>query len=211
MKTLVTAFILVFAAILIVAPFATAQEGEVVTEEIATEAVLPQKTTTAEAETQIVLKEKAAEAEIPVLTKISAKPTEKSNPFFRLIVSLIIISVLCIGAIFFTKWWGRNHGTKVDSTRIRVISQHFLGPKKSLAIVRVAGESILIGITDQTISHLRTLSLLEEEAEDIEKAGEGRKDFKTALQQKSFAISNGDEEFSFGKIQDRFTSSGAKL
>lgn len=192
MTRLVTAFILAFATFLSLAPMANGQDSEA-----------------AASESEIVLSDRTAEAEIPVLTKVSGKPAEKSNPFFRLIVSLVVISVLCIGAIFFTKWWGRNHGAKVDSTRIRVISQHFLGPKKSLAIVRVAGESILIGITEQSISHLRTLSLLDEENEEVDNGTSNRKDFRATLKEKSsFAISNNDEEFAFGQVQDRYTNSG---
>ena len=47
--------------------------------------------------------------------------------------------------------------------KFKVLTQHYLGPKKSLAIIRVAGESILIGVTDQNISLIKSLSLLDDD------------------------------------------------
>ena len=47
--------------------------------------------------------------------------------------------------------------------QIKVLSQHYLGPKKSLVIVRVAGESILVGVTDSNISMIKSLALIDDE------------------------------------------------
>lgn len=62
-------------------------------------------------------------------------------------------------------YYAKKHGKPSNSpqTKIKILTQHYLGPKKSLAIVRVAGESILIGITDQNINMLKSLSLLDDE------------------------------------------------
>ena len=80
-----------------------------------------------------------------------------------MILSLFIIGVLTAGVTFFTKWWSKKHTKSIDNNKIRILTQHHLGPKKSLAIIQVAGESILIGITDQNINMIKTLSLLDEE------------------------------------------------
>lgn len=159
---------------------------------------------------QVNLDDNRPESEIPVLTKVETKKSESSNPFFRLLLSVGIIAALCVGGIFFSKWWGKTYKPQQDTNRIRVVNQHFLGPKKSLAIVRVAGESILVGITEQSISHIKTLSLLDEESEEVDGHHEAApKSFKSAMKKRSFKISEPDE-FSFGQINDRFTqSSGA--
>ena len=47
--------------------------------------------------------------------------------------------------------------------QIKVLSQHYLGPKRSLAIIHVAGESMLVGITDSNISMIKSLSLIDDE------------------------------------------------
>ena len=104
-----------------------------------------------------------AEAKIPVLTNARVKKATGGSSFVRVLMSLIVIALLAVGLIYFSKWYARNFKKSADTNKIRVLTQHFLGPKKSLAIVRVAGESILIGITDQNISMLKTLSLLDED------------------------------------------------
>ncbi len=169
---------------------------------------LPEKTTKsdvvakAESKTINLDNAKKSESEIPVFTNIPAKKKEASNPYFRLVVSLGIIGLICLGTIFFTRWWGKGKKAEAETNRIRVVNQHFLGPKKSLAIVRVAGESILVGITENNISHIRTLSLLDEEDQDVEAVS--NRSFDVTLKKKSFQIQS-DDEFQFGGIDDRFT------
>ncbi len=52
---------------------------------------------------------------------------------------------------------------KNKNTSIRILTQHYIGPKKSLAIVSVAGETILLGVTDHSINMIKNLSLLDDE------------------------------------------------
>lgn len=161
------------------------------------------------------------ESEIPVL--VGAKKEEKSaeNPYFRMIISLVIVVVIGLGTVIFTKKWARKSDKDNKHGKIKVLTQHHLGPKKSLAIVRVAGESILIGITDQNISMLKSLSLLDEdlpndlpgrfddvldEAEDevSEEPAVHRSISSQAKIQAKPAID--DEEFSMGRIKDMVSS-----
>jgi flagellar protein FliO/FliZ len=79
------------------------------------------------------------------------------------LISLVVIAALAFGLVHFSKWWQKRHGRNIETNRIRVLTQHHLGPKKSLSIIRVAGETILIGVTDANISMIKTLSLLEDE------------------------------------------------
>jgi flagellar protein FliO/FliZ len=105
-----------------------------------------------------------SESEIPVFT--SNKENKKAavtGTSARMFISILVIAVLGGGLFFFSKWYGRNNRKDIDNNRIRVLNQHFLGPRKSLAIIRVAGETILIGVTDQNISMIKALSLLDDE------------------------------------------------
>ncbi len=103
------------------------------------------------------------ETEIPVLANFGAKKEAIASPWARIILSFLTIGALATGLILFSRWYNRRtKGTK-DTNKIKILTQHFLGPKKSLAIVRVAGETILIGITDQNISMLKSLALLDDE------------------------------------------------
>ena len=90
----------------------------------------------------------------------AASTTE--NPVFKMILSLAVLGVLASAGFLYIKRSGFKN-TKLKANQIKILTQYHLGPKKSLAIIRVAGESILVGITEQNISLIKTLSLLDEE------------------------------------------------
>ncbi len=110
---------------------------------------------------------KKSEDQIPVLAKAEKEiKSAESNTISRLAMSLGIVCCFGIGLLFFIKWWSKNHKSQLVQNKIRVLNQHHLGPKKSLAIIRVAGEAILIGVTDHSINHIKTLSLMDDEIPD---------------------------------------------
>lgn len=109
-------------------------------------------------------KDKRAESEIPVFTdKTEAKKTAGSS-LERLVMTLFVVCALLGASLFGIKRLAARRGKNIPSpTKIQILTQHHLGPKKSLAIIQVAGEAILIGITDQNISMLKTLALIDDE------------------------------------------------
>lgn len=111
-------------------------------------------------------KRELSESEIPVLASAPAK-TSESGMYWRFVMSLLFMGVIAAGIFAGLKYYRHNGLLKNKQTSIKVLTQHYLGPKKSLAIVRVAGESILIGITDHNITPIKTLSLLDEEVPEI--------------------------------------------
>lgn len=119
---------------------------------------------------------KLPENEIPVLT--GAKDSKKStgDGVSRILITLGVLTVVLGALIYGLKRWASRRSGKNQNTKIRVITQHALGPKKSLVIVQVAGESILVGVTDHNISMLKTLSLIDDEIPD-----ELPRNFNTAL------------------------------
>lgn len=129
----------------------------------------------------------ASESEIP-LTVNAVKPAlVGENPLVKMVVTLGVFAVFVLGGfVFITRLNGKSKSSK--ASQIKVLTQHYLGPKKSLSIIRVAGESILIGITDQSITHIKTLSLLDEEIPDSTP-----REFSNLIK---------DEEFSMKGIKD---------
>lgn len=107
---------------------------------------------------------KLPENQIPVLSNKTGKKEAVSNPIGRLLITVGVLAVLLGATVFGLKRYNasRNLGPR-NANKIRVLTQHPLGPKKSLAIIQVAGESILVGITDHNISMLKTLSLIDDE------------------------------------------------
>lgn len=107
---------------------------------------------------------KLTEDRIPVLATVKTEKKEAvGGGYHRLILTLVILATLLGAASFAIRRWAGHRALRSQNTKIKVLTQHHLGPKKSLAIIQVAGESLLIGVTDQNISMLKTLSLLDED------------------------------------------------
>lgn len=106
---------------------------------------------------------KLPENQIPVLANTKDVKKAEGGTLYRLMATLGVLAALLGAATFGLKRWMKTSGKNKENTRIKMLTQHHLGPKKSLAIIQVAGESLLIGITDQNISMLKTLSLLDDE------------------------------------------------
>ncbi|WP_374034037.1 FliO/MopB family protein [Bdellovibrio bacteriovorus] len=102
------------------------------------------------------------ESEILLNLESNKKAASEGGGVFRILFTLSMLGVVGTGAYFFLRKYKIPKAMK-HQTQIKVLQQHYLGPKKSLAIVRVAGESILIGVTDHNISMIKSLSLLDDE------------------------------------------------
>ncbi len=109
---------------------------------------------------------RAAEEDIPVLTGRTETGPVESSTYGRLLVSLLIVLGVALGLVVASRRWISRAQRDESLARVRLITQLHLGPKRSVAIINVAGESLLIGVTDHNISLLRNLSLLDEEIPD---------------------------------------------
>ncbi|MES2769989.1 MAG: flagellar biosynthetic protein FliO [Bdellovibrionota bacterium] len=143
--------------------------------------------------------ENKKESEIPVLAAKTESVEKKGSSTSRIILSLGLVLGLLFGFSVFLKKFLRKTPLKKNS-QIKVLTQHYLGPKKSLAIIRVAGESMLIGVTDNNINLIKTLALLDEEIPQ-----DTPRDFSKSLDQSmglNAAADDEAEEFSISKIKD---------
>lgn len=103
------------------------------------------------------------ESEIPVVVGDTKGKKSAIGTVQKATISLGILGIVAIGTWFGLRRWTRSSKGKRQHNAIKILTQHYIGPKKSLMIVQVAGESILVGVTDHNISMLKTLSLLDEE------------------------------------------------
>ncbi len=138
------------------------------------------------------------EAEIPVL---NATPDKKAKVAgisgLRLTLGLSVVAMFLLAMWVATQRWLNKKHLKNPHTNIRILTQHHLGPKKSLAIISVAGESILLGITEQNINLIKTLSLLDEEIPQ-----EIPQNFSQSLTNAENANSDTVEDFAMKGIKD---------
>lgn len=128
-----------------------------------TEPVLQEPATSAEASVKADDTAGKKESEIPLNLDAPKKASEESHPIFKMILAISMMGVVGTGAYIFVRKYGKTNFTAGKNNEIKVLTQHYLGPKKSLAIIRVAGESILIGVTDQNINMIKSLALLDDE------------------------------------------------
>lgn len=140
------------------------------------------------------------EDQIPLKIENQIKTADASANTSKMVVSFGVVALMLGAAYYFIrKYSTANKAGPKSNMQIKVLSQHYLGPKKSLAIVRVAGESILIGVTDQNISMIKALSLLDDELPQVLP-----KSFEESLTEKN-EMMNEAEGF-----EDDFTFAGLK-
>lgn len=154
-------------------PAATIQAETIAAAPVATLAKAPATETAAQAipagSEQTLLtaapeaKAKLAENEIPLNLDATKKTAETGSSATKALVSMMIVGVLLTVSYYGMRRYKTSNTINKSNTKIKVISQHYLGPKKSLAIIHVAGESILVGITEQNISMIKSLSLIDDE------------------------------------------------
>ena len=159
-KVLVTLFVIVMSVV------SYAEEAAVVsTTEAAVSA--PVTATAAESATPLVTEKapenvKLAEDQIPLSMEATKKSTEGGSAATKALLSAFIIVALLGTSYYFVRKYKTSNTINKSNMQIKVLTQHYLGPKKSLAIIHVAGESILVGITDTNISMIKSLSLIDD-------------------------------------------------
>ena len=103
------------------------------------------------------------ESAIPVSIEKKDEKKASGDPIQRALFGAVALAAALGAVVFAMKKYAKRGGGLKQNAKIQVLGQHYLGPKKSLAIVHVAGESILIGVTDNNISLIKTLALIDDE------------------------------------------------
>jgi flagellar protein FliO/FliZ len=141
-----------------------------------------------------------SEDQIPLKIDQQIKTADPAANTTKMMVSFVVVSLMLGTAYYFIrKYNATNKSGAKSNMQIKVLSQHFLGPKKSLAIVRVAGESILIGVTENNISMIKALSLMDDELPQVLP-----KNFNEALTEKTDSmndVDNMEDDFSFAGLK----------
>lgn len=93
-----------------------------------------------------------AEEEKTVLMK---EPPGFTSSVIKMVTALGIVLSLLFAIVYLAKkYLGNRIGLKGQEQKIRVVTSTYLGPKKSIALVEVAGEKIVVGVTATHISML---------------------------------------------------------
>lgn len=68
--------------------------------------------------------------------------------------ALAMVLGLLWGATFAFRRWGRRFLKGSDNEWIHILERRYLGPKHSLLLVRVAEETLLLGLSPQGLTYL---------------------------------------------------------
>jgi flagellar protein FliO/FliZ len=137
-----------------------------------------------------------SEEKIPIQLGSSNIEKTGTDPLKRLVLTIFLLfATIAISILFLRRAKKSKSGTTNDKT-IKVLASHYLGPKRSMALVSVAGETMLVGITEQNISLIKSLALLEEEIPT-----HTSKSFSGSLRQAE-SDTNEEEEFAMSSLRD---------
>lgn len=103
------------------------------------------------------------ESEIPLKLEKATTGQENTSQAGKLFLTLFVLVGMGGAGLYLARKYAFSNKINKSNMQIKVLTQHHLGAKKSLAIIRVAGESILIGVTDQNISMIKSLALIDDE------------------------------------------------
>ncbi len=146
------------------------------------------------------LNEALTEAEIPVLTKVPEKSKVGDSSLQRMVLSLAVILVVAGLLMWATRRWSKEKNPIGSQAKIQILTQFKMGPKRSLAIVHVAGESMLIGVTDHSINLIKSLSLIDDELpQDLPQKFDTELDMDADPRELS---QYEEESFAFGSVKD---------
>jgi len=104
--------------------------------------------------------------------------------FFQMVASLsIVIGLIYLAYYLANRFLKGNLVRKSVPRYIRVVESRFLAPKKSLMLVEVGGEYLLLGSTDSGLSLLKQVDMLEtiEVVEELSAAAKPAASFPDGL------------------------------
>lgn len=107
------------------------------------------------------------EGKMPVLMKSNSETKASNDVYTRLVLSLGFLLIVAGALYYATRRWRRMPDKGGQSARVEMVHQFHVGPRRSIALIRVAGETMLVGITDHNISMLKSISLIDDELEGV--------------------------------------------
>ena len=83
------------------------------------------------------------------------------SSFLQMLASLSVVLGLIFLAQYIFKRYSGKAAVGLGSGYIRVIENRFLGPRRSLMLVEVGGEYLLLGVTNDRISLIKQVDMVE--------------------------------------------------
>lgn len=117
---------------------------------------------------------------LPLLAH-AEEPTHQEFSFLSSFMQMIAALAIVIGLILLTKYFsgkllGRVAAPGMVSKNIRLVETRYIAPRKSLILIEVAGEYLLLSSTENQLSLIKQVHIVEE-IDVIEDTGSLRTSF----------------------------------
>lgn len=104
------------------------------------------------------------ESKIPLnISADTKKKTSSLSPLNKMMISIVGLLLFAVAVFAWIQKMGKRAGHSTVAKNINILAKKPIGSKKDLMLIQVAGETILLGVTDHNINHIKTLSLLDDE------------------------------------------------
>lgn len=112
-------------------------------------------------------------------------PSSQEYSFLSSFIQMIAALSIVVGLILLTRYAagklaGGSMPSALASKHIRLVETRHIAPKKSLLLIEVGGEYLLLSNTDERLSLIKQVNVVED-IEVIEERGAGRPDLLRAL------------------------------
>ncbi len=154
-----------------------------------------------EEDNEIRLDDNKSEDQIPLKLQEKKADVGTSSALGRMVIGLVAIGFILASIVVISRKINRKRlGAQFSQDSITVVSQKYLGPKRNLTLVRVSGEYLLLGVTDNNISLIKTLAVVDDEIPALTPT-----DFGAAV--KDMTKKSDDLEDMLGGVEDSFSVS----
>lgn len=159
--------------------------------------------TAAGSESEEMIDDNKDEKEIPLVSK-NAKASEAGSSAMGRMIGGVGAVLLLLASVYFVnkKLHAKKAGAAFNHDSITVVSQKYLGPKRTLTLVRVSGEYLLLGVTDHNISLIKQLSVIDDEIPNLVP-----QDFKSAVRKIESRDSEDSIDTQAQEVEDSFSVS----
>ena len=133
-------FVAILSVICFAAPAATSPAGE--------------SNSSGQGITEPVAVSPQTESELVIEQGKKANPVE--SPWARMLLGACVLVGMLAVAYISLKKMSQKSKQGDNQFQLKTLARHYLGPKKYLAVVKVAGETMLIGVTDHHIALVKS-------------------------------------------------------
>ncbi|MCK5423686.1 MAG: flagellar biosynthetic protein FliO [Deltaproteobacteria bacterium] len=123
----------------------------------------------------------------------SSQPDFYSTAIRTFSILFILLAVILIGSYLAKRFWPKGSGLMGSNQWIKVIATSYIAPKKTISLVEVAGEMLVLGLTDSQITMLTKIND-EHRISHIKKCQEKNNVKSPFYQQLKFFVNGCDNE-----------------